>query len=317
MHLSSPQKKAGLPLIVLVVLLLAGWQFGWLDREPRHQGKTVTEWLDSLVLYTYETESNGDVVTVSRLPDEIVIDPAFQALQAIGSRGVPVLMERIAEPAGYPPEMSHSERWKVWFRWKLYRLRGGKAARPVSGRWSEIQKARKTAAGFVLLGLGTNAHAGFPRFMEAYATAPQFTSTYGANVTGMPVGIAPSSVVRAAVSALPQRREEIVAQVLAGLRHTNAVCRQSAVQCARVFPEELLKHKQILVSLTRDTNALVQESALGSLILIVQHPLLTNLMSPSEIRQVAQAVIEAPGSTQRVRDLARWVVSLADAPATK
>jgi len=241
MHLSSRQKQVGLPLLALVVLLLAARQFGWPDREPRHEGKTVMEWLNSLVLYTNETRSNGDVVRVYRPRDQIVSDPAFQALQAIGSRGTRVLMERIAEPAGFPPEMSRSERWRTRGRWMWYRLRGpGQATRPTSGSWSRTQTARKTAAAFMLVVLGTNGHGGFSRLMETYAAAPRFTSVYGAKLAGAPVGFAPSSAVALACSARPQLRDEIVAGVLQGLQHTNALCQAMAVDCARGFPE--LRH---------------------------------------------------------------------------
>src|SRR5438128_612576 len=119
MHLSSRQKKVGLLLLALVVLLLAAWQFGWLDQEPRHGGKTVTQWLDSLVLYTYEQHHDG-VYDILRSPEAIASDPALHALSAIGSRAVPFLMRRVAEPAEFPQTTALSERWKVWLRWKWY-----------------------------------------------------------------------------------------------------------------------------------------------------------------------------------------------------
>ena len=117
MHLITRRKVLVFAALAAVMLLGVSWRFGWFDREPSHHGKTVTEWLDSLVLYTNEVRSNGDGVTVYRTPDAIAADPAFQALQAIGSRAVPVLIEHIAEPAGYPPEMRSSERWGVRLQW--------------------------------------------------------------------------------------------------------------------------------------------------------------------------------------------------------
>jgi len=89
----------------------------------------------------------------------------------------------------------------------------------------------------MLVALGTNGHGGFSRLMETYAAAPRFTSVYGAKLAGAPVGFAPSSAVKLACSARPQLRDEIVAGVMQGLRHTNAMCQSMAVDCARVFPE--------------------------------------------------------------------------------
>jgi hypothetical protein len=238
MHLSSLQKKVGLALLAIVVLVVAVWRIAWHDREPRHQGRTVTAWLDSLVLSTNETRRNGDVITVYRAPNEIVADPAFQALQTIGARGVRVLMKRIAEPAGYPPEMSRSERWSTRWRWTWYRWRGPtKATRPVSGSWPQTQTARKTAAALMLVALGTNSQGGYARLMETCAAAPRFTSVDGAKLAGAPLGFAPSSAVKLASSTCPQLRDEIVAGVMQGLQHTNPMCQSMAVDCARVFPE--------------------------------------------------------------------------------
>ena len=228
---------AGLSIVILLGL---SWQLGWFQREPSHNGRTVTEWLDSLALYTKVTQPNGDIVMVYRSTDEMVADPAFQALQAIGSRAVPVLIKRIAEPADYPDGMSRSGRWMTRLQWTWYRLRGPKATRPVSAGWPRIQIDRKTAAAFMLVALGTNGHGGFPRLMETYAAAPRFTSVYGAKLAGAPVGFAPSASMRFAWYACPQLREEIVAGVMSGLQHTNAMCQSMAVDCTAEIPE--LRH---------------------------------------------------------------------------
>jgi hypothetical protein len=241
-------RKRSLVFAALAAIMLLG--FAWRFREPSYDGKTVTEWLDRLVLYTYAKTPNGDA-EICRAPEAIAADPAFHALMAIGSRGVPVLTQRISDPAEVPPGMTLSTRW----RWAWYRLRGPThATYPVTGdpasggHWSETQKARKTAAAFTLLILGTNNYGGFIRLMEAYGTAPRFTSVYGGSnsLAGAPVGFIPSQAVRLACSIQPQIRDEIIAGVKQGLQHTNASCQEMAVNCARVFPElgDLVESRQ-------------------------------------------------------------------------
>jgi len=111
MHCVTRKRLFVFALFAAVMLLGVSWWFGWFDREPSYGGKTATEWLDRLVLYGDEQGSNGDVFTIYRAPSAITEDPAFQALRGIGSRAVPVLMERISEPAEFPSEMRWSKRW--------------------------------------------------------------------------------------------------------------------------------------------------------------------------------------------------------------
>jgi hypothetical protein len=144
--------------------------------------------------------------------------------------------------------MRLSEQLSIRWRWAWYRLRGpAHATFGVVGHWPETQKARKTAAAFTLVALGTNNHGGFIRFMEAYGTAPWFTSAYGAtNLVGAPEGFIPSEAVKLAYSVQPQVRDEIIAGVKQGLQHTNAVCQSMAVDCARMLPElrDLVESRQ-------------------------------------------------------------------------
>ena len=303
---------------VTVVSLVGGiLLLAWFSREPSHNGKTVTEWLNALELYSRQPNATG-IEVVLRSPDAIAADPALHALTNIGPSAVPVLMRRISEPAELPQTMTLPARWKFWAQWRWFRMRGpGKATRPTSGNWSEAQEARKTAAGVALLALGTNRDGGFARFMEAYATAPQFTSAYRGQVTGMPVGVSPSSVVKAAIAALPQRHNEIVSDVMAFLEHTNAIYRQSALECGHVLPRELLRRKDVLLKLTQDEGEFVKAAALGNLLLIVQQPALREFLSPMEIRQAAQAVADAPGTSARNRTLALTVVGVAEEQAEK
>jgi len=243
-------RKRSLVFAALAAMLLLGfaWRFGWFNLEPSYEGKTVTEWLDRLVLYTYKQDPNVGISQIDRTPEAIAADPAFHALMAIGSHGVPVLTQRISDPAEFPPEMRLSERWSTRWRYARYRLLGpAHAQAPGIGHWPETQKARKTAAAFTLVALGTNNHGGFIRFMEAYGAAPWFTSAYGAtNLVGAPEGFIPGEAVKLAYSVQPQVRDEIIAGVKQGLQHTNAICQSMAVDCARVIPElrDLVESRQ-------------------------------------------------------------------------
>ncbi len=273
--------------------------------EPSYGGKTVTAWLERLKLYSWEKLPDGGTQMVRRSPETIAADPAVRALLAIGPRAVPVLMKRIAEPGEIPQTMPPAARWNVWLRWKLLREPGP------SGSWSFAQMDRKHAAGFALLALGAKSHGGFSRFLEAYAAAPQFTSIVGGRLSGMPVGVATSSVVQSATDAFPQLRSEIVVEAMAALDHTNAIYRQSALEAARVFPEELLKRRELLLKLTLDDGELVKATALGNLLMIVQTTNLHGLMSPAEVQKAAEAVLEAPSTSERNRDLAQTVIHVA------
>ncbi len=294
-------------IALAVVLFLAGglWLINRSVSEPSYGGKTVTEWLESLQFSTYETNSAG-ITGRLRSPEAIAADPAVLALSAIGPRAVPVLVKCITEPAELPSTMSRMERWKHQLRWKWLQQPGPR------GYWPEVQQTRKTAAGFALLAVGTNNHGGFSRFLEAYAAAQQFTSVAGGQLAGMPVGVSSLSVVRAANAGLPERRFEIIAEVMAALEHTNAIYRQSALEAARVFPKELLKRKELLLKLTLDEGEYVKAAALGNLMQIAQNPALRELMSLSEIRKAAEAVLEAPNTSERNQDTARNVIRIAD-----
>jgi hypothetical protein len=298
-------------VIVLLGLLIFGFERGWLSGEPTYRGRTTTEWLDKLLLYEYRTEPEATWI-VLRAPEAVVRDPAYQALTRIGSQGIPVFIKVLSQRAEWPPEISGVKRWKMWIQWRWRQLRGSQASRPAPIQWSEAQKVRKTAAGFALVALGTNGGGGFSKYLELYAAAPKHQSVYGTGVAGAPVGVSSSQVVRSVLSVMPQKGEEIIREVLAALRHTNVWQRCVALECARVFPEELLRRrKQDLVNLTRDEDAMVQEAALGSLCLIAQTEALGELMPPAEVVQACYTVLQNPLASQRVRELAQTVFNLA------
>jgi RNA polymerase sigma factor (sigma-70 family) len=282
--------------------------------EPSHGGKTVTEWLDQLVIYDYVRNAQGTRV-VFRGAEAVTNNAALHALLKIGSRAVPVLVQRIQDRAEWPPEISQAVRAQRWLEWKWERLRGRKPTR-IKGleNFPRFQVARKEAACFVLLALGTNGNGGFTRFMEAYAAAPTFESIYGTSLSGAPVGFISSSVVGDARSSLPHRREETFAEILLGLQHTNAACRTVALECIGRFFDEFPKWKARLVELTQDKDPNVQAQALSTLSHICMPWNLSALkfMPPAEIRQVAEAILSNSSSTERVREWAKVVLNSLD-----
>ena len=304
-------KRTSIIAVAIVLFLVGGvWLIKRSVGEPSYDGRTVTEWLESLRFYTYETNSEG-ITGKLRSPEAIAADPAVRALSAIGPRAVPVLVQCISEPGEMPATMPRLDRLKHRLRWKLLSQPGPQ------GGWTELQRTRKTAAGFALLAVGTKEHGGFSRFMEAYAGAPQFTSVAGGKLSGMPVGVSSWSVVSAANAGLPERRLEISAEVMAALEHTNALYRQSALEAATVFPSDLLKRKELLLKLTLDESEYVKAAALGNLMRIALNPALRELMSLTEIRKAAEAVLEAPNTSERNQDTARNVIRIADKQAAK
>ena len=72
----SRKVKASIVFAVLaVVLFFIGTQRAWFATEPAWRGKTVTEWLDRLVLYDFQTDATGTAM-VPRSPERIATDPA-------------------------------------------------------------------------------------------------------------------------------------------------------------------------------------------------------------------------------------------------
>ena len=261
--------------------------------EPSYGGKTVTAWLDQLVLYENRPVPGGteEVLRVENTLD----DPSVRALLNLGPKAVPTLTKRLLDI----PEPSPAV-WKISFK-----------RRPVPTTYPEFQRARKTAAGFALVALGKNDGGGYISFMETYARAPKI------NVTGPPVGVVPSTVMVLAKAIFPERRQEFIDDIFKGLEHTNAVCRQMSMECARKFPDELVKHRELLVRLTQDEDEFVQQATLGALILIVQNNPAPNLMPPSEIERIAEDVLQNPQTTARTREYANTLLKLAEAQAAK
>src|SRR6185436_4286161 len=135
--------------ILAAILLLVAWQRGWFSRESTYRGRTVTEWLDKLVLFDYR-EIPGGTQIVPRTPETVMRDPAFQALQRIGPKAVPILVQRVSDRADWGPEVTAPKRWKMWLQWRWQEFRGSQVRRPAPIEWSAAQRARKEAAAFIL-----------------------------------------------------------------------------------------------------------------------------------------------------------------------
>ena len=279
--------------------------------EPAYGGKTVTDWLDSLPVYGTEKNSGQGPQVVLYPPDVITNNPAFRALMKIGPRAVPILAQRISDRADWPREIGPFKQTQLWLGWNWSRLRGTAPPHrpaPQSFPWWQVQ--RKAAAGFMLLAMGTNGNAGFIRYAETIAQAPKHESIFGTEVPGAPVGTIPGFIIKSAVASLPDQRKEIVAELLSCLQHTNSYCREVAVECLMLLPDNLPLWKDRLVELTQDEDAELQEAALGCMMGIAQSKEQRKILPAIEIRRSAEAVLANPKTTDRVRDLAEMVRSL-------
>lgn len=279
--------------------------------EPSYRGKTVTEWLDRLALYDKEQRIDGTRF-ILRSGDKVTNNPAFQALLQFGSNAVPILLERVAAPAEWSPETSVFAKTKMWVEWKWsQRPWSHPQPRPAPRYFSEAQMSRKTTAGLILLALGTNANAGFTRYMETYAGAPKHKSIYGTEVAGAPIGVSSGAILQIAASALPERHEEIVDAIHRGLYHTNVWCRTVAIECVSAYPDELTRWKDRLAELTKDEDPMVRQAALGEFMMMAQSESALKIFPPATIRQIAEKVEQDSRNSQGLRDMAVTVRDLA------
>src|SRR5262245_38158038 len=127
-------KRTGIIVVVAGLLLLALVRCS--TREPSYAGRTVTQWLDRLVLYDYREESSS-VSTIYRAPEVITNDVAFRALLQIGVRGVPILVQRIQDRAEWAPTVPPFKRLRQSVEWRWNRLfRRIGISRPGPQGWS-------------------------------------------------------------------------------------------------------------------------------------------------------------------------------------
>jgi hypothetical protein len=116
-------------------------------------------------------------------------------------------------------------------------------------------------------------------------------------------------VAQAAYSELPDRRDEIIAGIQQALNHTNAWCRIVALECVRIFPEQLPRWNPRLAELAQDKDEMVQSAALNALCMMVSTRKQLEGMPEAEIHRIAEAVLANSGTTKRNREYAEWLRS--------
>lgn len=282
--------KSSLFALLLGLSFVAVWLAArWSVREPTQGGKTVTEWLDTMALVdTTRYDTNNGEYRVGFPPETVANDPALRALLQIGSQGVPVLVKRIAEP----PEPEEKDLWvrlRGWFQHKWWEIRNPKWIAPWHF-YSRKQMARKLAAAFTLLALGTNANGGYGRLLEAYA-APPAPYLPERDFRG---GIFLEHAVMMAKNNLPERKQEIMAGIIAGLHHAKAACREGAAMSAgNIYVEERLVWKDRLIQLAQDSDLDVRYAALSAL--------LSTARLDVDIRRLAERVLQDRTNPTRLR----------------
>lgn len=288
--------------LFLCFIFFVGWRLGWFADEPAYNGKTVTQWLDTIVLLDRQTNAQG-VSLIPRTPAQLTNQPGYHALLSIGARAVPVLMQRVMDLPEQEEKLSLLARWKQYAGEKFQQIRTGrKPPGKPSPTYPRAQRDRKDAAGFVLVALGTNAQGGFTRFLEAYATAPK------PRVAGPLLGVYPSDVARAGGGVSPERRDELLAAITAGMQHTNGEYRRVAANAASAFPEEAEKWKPLFVRLTKDTDQYAPQAALSALFY---------MMPDDELMRTVEDITQDEQRSERVRELARAVLRRWDRNPTK
>ena len=126
--------------------------------EPVYQGKTVTQWLDSM-----------RCATNSFQPGEPQSDPALMALKQMGSGAVPVCLQHLA--TGRDPSKSRLAALIVRATiGGLFSRQRTVQVWPLA--FPDINVKRWTCATAALLCLGPDQQAGVPRVIEAVLTAP-------------------------------------------------------------------------------------------------------------------------------------------------
>jgi hypothetical protein len=245
----------GLALAALAIV----WELQPFAQEPVYHGKTVTEWLDNMALFDEARHADEDGNSDYRLPsspDVIQNDPSLRALLALGSKAVPTLERVLMQPPEWPRGKS-LERLEAFAKWKWEQATnsGPSSPPPTPLDFPRFQEARKLAAALGLLALGTNHDTGALRLIEISAAPkpPGQKNRY----------FWPSFVV--ASSGLPQRHDEIVAGILAGLSHTNVACQPVAAIAARAFPKDLAIWRRPLMNLAEGRDAAARFSALLAL----------------------------------------------------
>src|SRR6185503_16314836 len=280
-------------LALFFVLLILGWRLGWFADEPTYQGKTVTQWLDTVVLYDRETNACGVYMTL-RSSDQLAEQDGFKAVMSIGPQAAPILVQRVMDLPEQEKQPALLPRWKAYWRQKLEQVRTGrKAMQKKSTTYPSWQRERKAAAGLLLVALGTNAQAGFDRYLDAYATASK------PRVTGPLLGVFPGDIARAGAGLSPGRKAEVLTAITAGMQHTNGEVRRAAANAARSFPEEGLGWKPLFLLLTQDTDQYAPQEALLALM---------RIPPDEDTRRLVENITQDPAKSERVKEIASTVI---------
>ena len=298
-------RKTWIVVASVAVIVLVAWYRGWFSGEPTYHGKTVTQWLDSMALFDEDrnAELTGqNTFRYQRSPEVVTNDPALHALLLSGSNTVAVLVKRLTEPFQWPRTIGPVSRLRIWAEWKWYRLRnpGSAAPRPAPNDYGSFQRARHMAAALALLALGTDANAGVPRLLEAYAASPP-------GATGNR-DFSLYDAMLVANSGLPHRRAEMIAGVMAATHHTNAVIRSASANLTRVFPDQLSLWKEKLLKMTGDADTSVRIAATWALA--------TEDRGDSDVLRLLEATLKDKANPARLRAYAASGLGLQGALAT-
>jgi beta-lactamase regulating signal transducer with metallopeptidase domain len=229
---------------VVVIGLLFLLMYGFTD-EPVYHFKSVTQWLDSMALFdeVRNMDENGNhSYRLPQSPEVVTNDPALRALLAMGSKAVPTLEKRLNE-APLPPARDPLSSLESWAAWKWRHLLGDNVGPPAAQPlyFGNFQHARMAAAGLAMLALGTNNHAGALRLIEIAADKRSKGQQYF--TTREPFAIAKAG--------LPERRQEIIDGIVAGLNSTNAQIQFMACAATGSFYSNLPAWKNKLMELAQ------------------------------------------------------------------
>ena len=289
---SQKTKWVAAAVVLVFFLFVVGWRLGWFTEEPTYQGKTVTHWLDTIVLYDVLTNASG-VSKSLRSSERLTNQAGFNALLSIGAKGTPVLIQRVMDLPEKERDLRLFSRWKQHWRETLERLRTGRKVAQKNTTYPTWQRQRKNVAGVILIALGTNAQGGFARYLEAYAAAPK------PRVTGPILGVTPGHSARGGARLSAEKRAEVLAAVTDGMQHTNGEVRRAAASAAREFPDEGPRWKAIFLRLTQDTDPYAPHEALFALM---------RIPPDDEAMRTVEEITQDPAKPESTKEIARTVV---------
>jgi hypothetical protein len=278
----------------------------WPTREPACDGKTVTEWLDTI--YVIDRRTNGTTMsgTIYRSAADLHNQPGYHALLKMGRTAVPVLMQRVSDPPAEQRDVAFFARWKQRLISKWHDWTAGKSgARSKAVLYSFGQERRKTTAALMLVALGHKSDGGFVRFLEANAAAPNTLQLPSNRATGVSGG----DVARAVKAALPEQWNELLADIGTGLQHSNNLYRWAAANAARALPDERGRWRPILEKLIDDPDEPTQREALWTL-----YSSDGRYSGNADLHRKLEAIVNDASKSKATRDAARAVLRTWDRP---